>query len=516
VAEDENNRPRAGSGAEPEEDDDDGGLRQRWATLVLVGLNAAVFLAGLLAGESPIYAIGAVMAGGVEPSRVWDGELWRLVTACFIHLGIWHLGLNAWVLWQLGPVLERFIGGSRVLLLYVSSGVFGFALSLALRASASAGASGAIFGITGALIAVALMLRKDERSAQGELGRLLLGALLPFVVATLVLGFMVPNAVDNTAHVGGLLFGLIAGYGLSAGDTTLFASPSTTSVHARWRGTAALVTSALLFVVVTMYAARPLVSPHYHAVRGLDELRQRGPSGRGLTEAKAHASDAARLGPDDASTFVLLGRIRIEGAAAGAAGDVDRTEGARLVREGLRRADVSEAPEEWSLVAFMDIVRELSLGGGTDEMPFSDLRTVDALCDAALAEHEERAPRAPAGELKNTCAWLWLKAADASVRDPARALAVAREAVADTKGENASIVHTLAEALAQNGQPGEGLAHLEKLATNDMAGDLPGGRDFLDAERRRLKRLASSAAPSAAPSNAAASDSPVPSTGVSP
>ena len=192
---------------------------------------------------------------------------------------------------------------------------------------------------------------------------------------------------------------------------------------------------------------------------------------------------------------MLLGRIRAEAAAPGAAGDADRVEGARLVREGLRRVDVSEAPEDWALTAWVALVRELSLGGGTEELPFSDVRTVDMLCDAALVEHEARAPRAPAGELKITCAWLWLKAIDPTVRDLQAALALAREAVADSKGENGSIVHTLAEALAQNGDAAEGLAYLERLTAAGRAGDLPGGRDFVDAERRRLKRLAEAAPP---------------------
>lgn len=499
--------------AEDEDEDaaDDGGLKERWATLALVGLNVSVFLAMVLAGASPFYADwAAIAAGGVEPSRVWDGDVWRFLTACFIHLGIWHLALNAWVLWQLGPVLERFVGGLRVLLIYLSSGVFGFALSTALRAVPSAGASGAVFGITGALIAIALMLRKDPRATHGELGRTLLGALVPFVVATLALGWLVP-LIDNTAHVGGLLFGLIIGYGLTVGDAQVFASspsspsspasgaPSAAVVsavvsgHARGRSAAALVIGALMFVVVTAYGARPVLSPHYHAVAGLHDLRSRGPGPLGLASAKAHAAEAARLGADDAATFVLLGRIKAEGAPAPTEGDARAAalaEGARLVREGLKRVDVDEAPEERATAAMFRLVRDLSLGGGTEELPFADLRTVNALCGAALEEHEAIAANQPAAELRNACAWLRLKAPDPAVRDPAGALVLARRAVADSDGDNASIVHTLAEALSQNGQAAEGLAWLERLASAGKAGDLPGGSDFLDAERRRLKRLA--------------------------
>lgn len=507
MAKDEENTPGAGEAGE-----DDGSLKKRWATLLLLGLNVSVFVAMVLAGASPLYADwAAVAAGGVEPSRVWDGEVWRFLTACFIHLGIWHLALNAWVLWQLGPVLEGFIGGSRTLLIYLVTGVFGFALSIALRAVPSAGASGAVFGITGALIALALMLRNDSRGAHGQLGRMLLGALLPFVVATLVLGFLVP-LIDNTAHVGGLLFGLVIGYGLASGDPQLFEGSATStgishgSSHAKWRGAAALVVGAILFIVVVAYGARPVLSPQYHAVAGLHALRARGPGPSGLQQAKAHASEAARLASDDAATFVLLGRIRSESAtaggaaggaaAAGGATEADRAEGARLVREGLKRVDVKvdandpEDVEQWASKAMFTLVRDLALGGGTQELPFADLRTVDALCDAALAEHEVRAPGRPAAELKNACAWLRLKAPDPQVRDPAGALALARVAVRDSREENASIMHTLAEALAQNGQPAEGLVWLERIAASGKHDELPGGKDFLDSERRRLKRLA--------------------------
>jgi membrane associated rhomboid family serine protease len=483
------------------EDDADDGLRRRWATLALLGLNGSVFAAMLLAGASPWYTGWvAIAAGGVEPSRVWEGEVWRFLTACFVHLGIWHVALNGWCLWQLGPTLERFIGGSRTLLIYLSTGVFGFALSIALRAVPTAGASGAVFGITGALLAVALMLRRHQL----ELGRMLLGALVPFVGATLVLGFLVPG-IDNTAHVGGLLFGILVGYGLTAGDAALFegrtaAQPAAPSVATRMRGPAALVGAAVVFIAITAYGARPVLSPRYHAVAGLRDLAMRrgtpsaspiaptgGPAAKlplALNDAKAHAVSAARLGAEDASTFILLGRIRIESSALGPAGDADRDEGLRLVREGVKRLEGDDVTEQ-----FLAAMAALSLGGGTEELPFSDLRTVDALCDAALLEHEMRDPGKPAAQLKNACAWLWLKAPDPATRDPARALVLARAAVADSEGVHASIVHTLAEALSQNGQALEGLAHLEKLAAAGRADELPGGASFLMAERQRLKRL---------------------------
>lgn len=471
------------------EDDSDDGLRSRWATLVLLALNVCVFLAMVLAGANPIYTGGAALAaGGVEPSLVWHGEVWRFLTACFIHLGIWHIGLNGWVLWQLGPTLERLIGGSRTLLIYLSTGVFGFAMSTSLRAVPTAGASGAIFGITGALLAIALMLRRApaaEPAAAGhdekhELSKMLLQALVPFIGATLVLGFLVPG-IDNTAHVGGLLFGILIGYALAAGDVALFTNAA--QPQKRLRGAAALVLAGLAFIAVTAYGARPVLSPHYHAVAGLSALNARGPGN--LDAARTHAAAAARLGAEDPSTFVLLGRIRAESAAAGPAGDVDRAEAVRLVRQGLKRSDGDDVTEQ-----FMRAIATLSLAGGTEELPFSDLRTVDALCTAALLEQDEHEGEAnEAAELENACAWLRLKSPDPSLRDPAGALALARRAVADSEGKNASIVHTLAEALSQNGQGAEALAHLEKLVAEGRSDELPGGAAFLTSERLRIKRL---------------------------
>ena len=474
-----------------EETDD--GLRDRWATIALLGVNVCVFLAMLLAGANPMYTGGAALAaGGVEPSLVWQGEVWRFLSACFVHLGIWHIAMNGWVLWQLGPTLERFCGGSRMLLIYLSTGVFGFAMSTSLRAGPSAGASGAIFGITGALLAIALMLRSSsrEQAEHGELGRMLLQALVPFVGVTLLLGFLVPG-IDNMAHVGGLVFGVIVGYGLSAGDPALFGEAST---HARARGAAALVGGALLFLVVTAYGARPVLSPHYHAVAGLGDLRA-----RDLNSARTHAAAAARLGAEDASTFILLGRLRADSAAAGPAGDADRTEAVRLVREGLKRTGRDDVTS-----SFTTALATLSLTGGTQELPFSDLRTVDALCTAALLAHEDERARMnaataagdaadQAAELENACAWLRLKAPDASLRDPVGALALARRAVLNSEGKNASIVHTLAEALAQNGQPEEALAYLEKIAAQGGADELPQGQAFLTSERERIKRMVSAA-----------------------
>ncbi|OGQ16823.1 MAG: hypothetical protein A2138_24240 [Deltaproteobacteria bacterium RBG_16_71_12] len=446
----------------PEADEPDQSLRRldlsgRWATATLSLLNLAMFLVMLLAGASALHVSmeHAVAAGAADPGRVWQGEPWRLLTACFVHLGFWHVALNVWVLWQLGTLLERLIGGARLLLVYVAAGVFGFGVSVSLLAVPTAGASGAVFGIVGALLAVAGLAR--DRA----LGRALVRTLAPFIVATFLLGFLVPG-IDNAAHAGGLIFGWLLGYGLQQGEG------ASDSGKTGYLGTVALVGSGVLLALVIAYSARPLLSPRYHAVAGLAALAD-----KKLEVAKQHAEEVVRLAPDDAASLVLLARVRDE------AGDPAQAQ--KLALQALRLFDPD--PER----AYAEATQRLAPWGDDGDGLWGDLRTNALLCRAAL----EEVGVALAPEMKNQCAWLKLRAQDPAVRDPTGALPIARAAVADSEGKAGSIVHTLAVALADNGDPAEGLALLEKLAAEDRAGELP--RGFLDEERQRLKRLVSGA-----------------------
>lgn len=433
-------------------------LNGRWATSTLALLNLAMFAAMAVAGASPLRVSleHAVAAGAVDPGLVWQGEPWRLFTACFVHLGFWHVALNVWVLWQLGALLERLIGGARLLLVYVASGVVGFGLSVSFLAVPTAGASGAVFGVVGALLAVARLSRDRE------LGRALVRTLVPFIVATFLLGFLVPG-IDNAAHAGGLGFGWLLGFGLHSDE-----GASSTSSRAGFLGTVALLASALVLALVVAYSARPLFSPRYHAVAGLAALAD-----KKLDDAKGHAEDVVKLAPDDAASLVLLARMRDEAG--------DREQAQRLALQALRMFDAD--PER----AYAEATQRLVPWGDDGEALWGDLRTNALLCAAAV----EHAGAAPAPAMKNQCAWLKLRAQDPAVKDAAGALPLARASVAESEGKVGSFVHTLAVALADNGDPAEGLALLEKLAAEGRAGELP--RGFVDEERRRIKRQVSGA-----------------------
>src|SRR5690606_19909054 len=172
------------------------------ATWALVGSCITTFLATLAGGGGLFLTSPEVLSevGAVVALRVWQGEIWRLVSGLFVHAAVWHLGLNLWVLWQVGRLLEPILGTARFLLVYLVSGVVGFSASLLWHPGLSVGASGAIFGAVGGLLALAAVTKDSP------LGKHLARALAPFVVVTLVIGFFLPF-VDNTAHVGGLVAG---------------------------------------------------------------------------------------------------------------------------------------------------------------------------------------------------------------------------------------------------------------------------------------------------------------------
>ena len=136
------------------------------------------------------------------------GQWWRLLTSIFLHLGLFHVAVNMWCLWDLGSFAEGIYGRIVFLAIYLASGVMGAIFSLAWHPFAvEAGASGAIFGIAGALIASFLLgnLPFPKRTAKAALLSIII-----FAGYNLVVGF-IGNGAGNAAHVGGFLAGLLMG-----------------------------------------------------------------------------------------------------------------------------------------------------------------------------------------------------------------------------------------------------------------------------------------------------------------
>jgi len=178
-------------------------------TTTIVGMNVAVFVVMALMGVSPLHPTTAqLVTWGANwgPLSLGD-QPWRILACNYIHIGIIHILLNMWCLWNLGSLAERIFDPWTYVLVYTFCGLGGSITSLWWHPQVKgAGASGAIFGLAGALIA-ALYLGRLPISKQAIQGTL--KSLLTFAGYNLFFG-LAPG-IDASAHVGGLLTGLALG-----------------------------------------------------------------------------------------------------------------------------------------------------------------------------------------------------------------------------------------------------------------------------------------------------------------
>ena len=172
-------------------------------TYIFLGVNIAIFLLMALAGGSTNES--TLMAFGVKSNpQIARGEWWRFITPIFIHIGMLHLFFNSYALWIVGPQVEKLYGAARFVILYVLTGVAGVYASYFYHPqSESAGASGAIFGLFGVLLVFGVRYRN---SIPPFFKRAVGTGVLPVIVINLIIGFTIP-AIDNSAHIGGLLAG---------------------------------------------------------------------------------------------------------------------------------------------------------------------------------------------------------------------------------------------------------------------------------------------------------------------
>ena len=219
--------------------------RRRWAsapaTWTLVGINCAVYVLMVARGVGPFSpSVEALLHFGGESAGniLILGEWWRIVTAMFVHVGIIHLATNMWCLWNLGLLAEPLMGSFGVTAVYVLTGAAGNLLSVFWNArhlsvslfdqqlqhqafyplnyfSPGAGASGAVFGIAGALI---VLLKSPRLPVPPEELKRLRKSVIYFAAINLVIGLAISwdvvssrtgISIDNSAHLGGVLCGLL-------------------------------------------------------------------------------------------------------------------------------------------------------------------------------------------------------------------------------------------------------------------------------------------------------------------
>lgn len=175
-------------------------------TYVMMGLLVAVFVIETLAGGSDNPRTLIQFGANFAP-LVTTGDYWRLFTANFLHIGLMHLAFNLYALYIIGIEVEMFYGPARFLVIYLLTGLSGAIASYALTYGLSAGASTAIFGLIGTL--VAFFVR--NRDVFGAMSRSRLTNLMIIIAINVFYGMSV-GTIDNFGHLGGFIGGLILGW----------------------------------------------------------------------------------------------------------------------------------------------------------------------------------------------------------------------------------------------------------------------------------------------------------------
>ncbi|GAB4176694.1 MAG: rhomboid family intramembrane serine protease [Roseiflexaceae bacterium] len=223
-------------------------LFQPRAAWVLLVLNVAIFVITNVLG---LYEL-SIFLGAKDNAAILSGEWYRFLTSMFLHGSITHIGFNAFAIYSLGLDTERFFGTLRFVVIYFLAGSGGGIASYAFSANNAVGASGAIFGLIGALTAFFYL----SRNMFGEMSRQQVGSLIFITLINLGFGLSTPG-IDNFAHIGGLVTGLAVGYlltprmsvGWSGGQPSILRQDRSYA----WTGSAA--------VLALLLAAAWLITP---------------------------------------------------------------------------------------------------------------------------------------------------------------------------------------------------------------------------------------------------------------
>ena len=197
-----------------------GTLREFPATTILTGINVLVFVLMVLASGGSFWEFSGKMMylfGGNFGPATLTGDYWRLVTTGFVHAGLLHIGFNMWCLWSLGQLSERLFGSWITFSVYMLTGVSGALLSTAVHPThLEIGASGAVFGIAGAILSG---IKFGNVAVSSFQKRQIISSMIFFVIFNLAFGAALPG-IDNWCHLGGLISGLIFGVPLALAAAT--------------------------------------------------------------------------------------------------------------------------------------------------------------------------------------------------------------------------------------------------------------------------------------------------------
>jgi membrane associated rhomboid family serine protease/Tfp pilus assembly protein PilF len=279
--------------------------------IAFLALNAVVFLLEVFTGGST-NTLNLIRFGAQYGPAVEAREYWRFITAAFLHIGLLHILVNGFCLWELGRPLERLYGSAQFGFTYLISGAGGsllsfFAHEFVAPQTVSAGASGAIFGVAGAL---AVAGRRFEHLVPENFGKIFGVGVAPFIALNLYYGFTHPS-IDNFAHLGGLMAGIFCGLALKP--------------QAQTRRDAWLAVSGFVILVLIAFGIQYRVVRNYdRALRTAAEMLD----ANRLPEAEQALSEIGKRGALDPRVHVLEGTLKFRQGR--------REEAFREIREALR------------------------------------------------------------------------------------------------------------------------------------------------------------------------------------
>ena len=336
-----------------------------WILLAAIGL---MFVAETLAGGSTETEVLVRLGAKVTPLIV-QGEYWRLFTAMFLHIGILHLAFNGYALLAIGTELERLFGSPRFVAIYFLSGLFGTVASYAFSYRIAAGASGAIFGLIGALAAFFTL----HRERLGAWGRARLGNIAFLIAINLFLGFTQPG-IDNLAHLGGLISGFGLGWALApryAMDPVHFRIVDRNQPSRYWP--ALLLTGVLLVASTGLATLAHRTSPRLTLFQG-QQAAEQGDWQEAASKLQRALDQDPALG--DAGVYFYLGLAR---------NNLDQPQLAAEAYEAALALEPDDAASHWNLaLTYLQLERyadarqhfedylALNPGAGSEVQPYLD------------------------------------------------------------------------------------------------------------------------------------------------
>ncbi|MEG0826372.1 MAG: rhomboid family intramembrane serine protease [Bacilli bacterium] len=181
-------------------------MKKPFITYGIIALNILIFIAMYVFGNGSQDVVTLIKFGANYRGTIINGEFYRLITCAFLHIGIIHIVFNLYSLYIIGPQLESYFGKIKYIVIYLFSAITASLMSIIFTESISAGASGALFGLLGALLYFGYHYRV-------YLGGVLKSQIIPLIAINLLFGFTM-SGIDNAAHIGGLIGGFLIAMGV--------------------------------------------------------------------------------------------------------------------------------------------------------------------------------------------------------------------------------------------------------------------------------------------------------------